>query len=115
MKKINLINRSILLIACTVGVVAFHFTPLKPVVKRKQPNVVIILADQWRGQAMGYLGKEKVQTPNIDSFAKEGLTLSQMVSNYPVCSPARAMLLTGTYPVKIECSVILIPNRHLMV
>lgn len=100
MKKINLINRSILLIACTVGVVAFHFTPLKPVVKRKQPNVVIILADQWRGQAMGYLGKEKVQTPNIDSFAKEGLTLSQMVSNYPVCSPARAMLLTGTYPVK---------------
>lgn len=66
----------------------------------KKPNVVIILADQWRGQAMGFLGKEKVQTPFLDSFAKQSLVLTQMVSNYPVCSPARAMLLTGKYPFK---------------
>ncbi|MEO6915973.1 MAG: sulfatase [Chitinophagaceae bacterium] len=63
-----------------------------------KPNVVIILADQWRGQAMGILGKEKVQTPFLDSFSKHSLVLTQMVSNYPVCSPARAMLLTGKYP-----------------
>lgn len=66
----------------------------------QNPNIVIILADQWRGQALGYIGKEKVQTPFIDSFAKQSLTLTQMVSNYPVCSPARAMLLTGNYPLK---------------
>lgn len=64
----------------------------------KQPNVLIILADQWRGQAIGFLGKEKVQTPYLDSFSKQSLVLTQMVSNYPVCSPARAMLLTGKYP-----------------
>lgn len=64
----------------------------------KKPNVMIILADQWRGQAMGFLGKEKVQTPFLDSFSKHSLVLTQMVSNYPVCSPARAMLLTGKYP-----------------
>ncbi|MEO6135407.1 MAG: sulfatase [Ginsengibacter sp.] len=64
----------------------------------KQPNVLIIMADQWRGQALGFLGKEKVQTPFLDSFSKQSLVLTQMVSNYPVCSPARAMLMTGKYP-----------------
>ena len=64
----------------------------------KQPNVLIIIADQWRGQAIGFLGKEKVQTPFLDSFSKQCLVLTQMVSNYPVCSPARAMLMTGKYP-----------------
>jgi arylsulfatase A-like enzyme len=67
---------------------------------QQKPNIVIILADQWKGKALGYLGKEKVQTPFIDAFAKQSLTLTQMVSNYPVCSPARAMLLTGNYPLK---------------
>ena len=73
---------------------------IKSVHRHGLPNIVVILTDQWRGQALGYLGKEKVKTPSLDSFAKESLTLTQMVSNYPVCSPARAMLLTGTYPVK---------------
>ncbi|MCU7552869.1 sulfatase [Chitinophagaceae bacterium LB-8] len=82
----------------------FLFSQTLPATAQKKPNqnpnVVIILADQWREQAIGYLGKEKVQTPHIDSFAKGSLTITQMVSNYPVCSPARAMLLTGTYPLK---------------
>lgn len=75
--------------------------------KNKKPNVVIILTDQWRGTALGYLGKEKVKMPNIDAFAKESLTISQMVANYPVCSPSRAMLLTGTYTSKnkVYCNV----------
>ena len=67
---------------------------------QKKPNVVIIIADQWRGQAMGFLGKEKVKTPFLDSFAKKSLVLTQMVSNFPLCSPARAMLMTGKYPFK---------------
>ncbi|MEO7463807.1 MAG: sulfatase [Ferruginibacter sp.] len=64
----------------------------------KRPNVLILLADQWSGESLGILGKEKVQTPYLDSFSKNSLVLTQMVSNYPVCSPARAMLLTGKYP-----------------
>jgi arylsulfatase A-like enzyme len=67
---------------------------------KKAPNIVVILVDQWRGQALGYLGKEKVITPNLDALAKEGLTLTQMVANNPVCSPSRAMFLTGTFPSK---------------
>ncbi|MEO5948761.1 MAG: sulfatase [Chitinophagaceae bacterium] len=66
----------------------------------KRPNIVILLADQWSAETLGALRKEKVQTPYLDSFAKKSLLLTQMVSNYPVCSPARAMLLTGKYPMK---------------
>jgi len=73
----------------------------------KQPNILVILTDQWRGQALGYLGEEKVKTPNIDALAAQSLTLTQMVTNYPVCSPARAMIFSGTYPAKskVPCNV----------
>ncbi len=99
----NLVKNKLLLISIvltTIGCVSSSSSISKKDAQPKKPNIVIILADQWRGQAVGFLGKEKVQTPNIDSFAKQSLVLTQMVSNYPVCSPARAMLLTGKYPFK---------------
>ena len=64
----------------------------------KRPNLVFVFPDQMRGQAMGFLNEEPVITPNLDKFAKESLVLPQTVSNYPVCSPFRAMLMTGKYP-----------------
>ena len=75
-------------------------TTQKKTVSQKQPNLLIIMADQWRAQATGFDGKEAVKTPYLDKYAKESLVLSQMVSNYPVCSPARAMLMTGQWPIK---------------
>ncbi|MGY8770265.1 MAG: sulfatase family protein [Pirellulales bacterium] len=62
------------------------------------PNLLFICADQWRGQALGFLGLEQVLTPNLDQLAAESLVLTQAVSNFPVCSPFRAMLMTGKYP-----------------
>ena len=64
----------------------------------KQPNLVFVFPDQMRGQAMGFLNEEPVITPNLDRFAQQALVLPQAVSNYPVCSPYRAMLMTGRYP-----------------
>lgn len=61
-------------------------------------NVVIVMADQFRGEAMGFLGKEAVKTPHLDRFAQQSVVLNQAVSSYPVSSPARAMFLTGAYP-----------------
>jgi arylsulfatase A-like enzyme len=69
-------------------------------INQKKPNLLLIIADQWRAQATGFEGKEPVKTPNLDKFSKESLILGQMISNYPVCSPARAMLMTGQYPIK---------------
>lgn len=53
-----------------------------------------------RGQALGCLGEDPVVTPNLDRFAAESLVLRQAVSNYPVCSPFRAILMTGKFPHK---------------
>ena len=63
------------------------------------PNLVIVFPDQMRGQALGFLGEDPVLTPNLDRFASESLALTQAASTYPVCSPARAMLMSGKYPI----------------
>ncbi len=67
--------------------------------QQKAPNLLIVFPDQMRGQAMGFTGEEPVLTPNLDKFAASGIVFNQAVSNYPVCSPFRAMLMTGKYPV----------------
>ncbi len=62
-----------------------------------RPNVVLVLADQWRAQACGYAGNGQVQTPNIDQFAARSHNFSRALSGIPVCTPARGCLLTGQY------------------
>lgn len=63
-----------------------------------KPNVVFVLTDQWRAQDVGYAGNEQVQTPAIDQLATEGVVFTKTVSTIPVCTPARATLMTGKYP-----------------
>ena len=64
----------------------------------RRPNVVILLADQWRGQALGCAGDPNARTPRLDRLASQGVMLATAVSNCPVCSPFRASLMTGRYP-----------------
>lgn len=64
----------------------------------QKPNVLLVFSDQHRADAMHYEGDPYVQTPNFDKMAQEGVVLSNMISPSPVCSPARASLLTGIYP-----------------
>lgn len=68
--------------------------------KIKKPNIVFVLADQWRAQSMGYANNTNVKTPNLDQLASEGVCFTNAVSTNPVCTPYRAMLLTGQYPLK---------------
>lgn len=78
----------------------FPLSLMGQVNKNQRPNIVLVFIDQWRAQAVGYTGLENVKTPYIDAFAKESLVLRQMVANYPLCAPSRAMLFSGTYPSK---------------
>lgn len=64
----------------------------------KRPNIVFVVPDQFRQQAMGFRGEDPVRTPYLDRFAKEALSVENAISNYPVCSPYRGMLFTGQYP-----------------
>lgn len=62
------------------------------------PNILFVFPDQMRGQALGFLKEDPVLTPNLDRFAQESVVFTQAVSNYPLCSPYRASLMTGKYP-----------------
>jgi arylsulfatase A-like enzyme len=64
----------------------------------RRPNVLLILPDQLRAQALGCMGNPDVRTPHIDRLAAEGTLFRQTFANTPVCCPARATLLTGKYP-----------------
>jgi arylsulfatase A-like enzyme len=64
----------------------------------KKPNVVFVFADQWRAQATGFAGDTNARTPVLDNLAKSSVQFTTAVSHCPVCSPYRASLLTGQYP-----------------
>lgn len=61
-------------------------------------NLLFVFADQWRAGAMGYAKEDPVKTPNMDKFCKESTYCDHTFSTFPVCSPHRASLMTGKYP-----------------
>lgn len=65
----------------------------------QRPNLLFVFADQWRRQSVGFMKEDPVFTPNIDNFARESLVLDNATSSCPLCSPHRAALLTGKYPI----------------
>ena len=64
---------------------------------KKAPNLVYVFPDQFRAMGLGCMGEDPVYTPNLDGFAAQSLNLTQACSTRPVCSPHRAMLMTGKY------------------
>jgi len=63
-----------------------------------KPNIVFVLTDQWRAQAFGYAGDPNVKTPHLDALAARSINFQTAVSVCPVCTPYRASLMTGKYP-----------------
>ena len=68
-----------------------------PAGDRSRPNVLWIFADQLRFQALGSSGDPNVSTPNLDRLAAEGVRCTTAVSQYPVCTPFRAGLMTSRH------------------
>ena len=62
------------------------------------PNILFVIADQWRAQAFGFAGDPNVKTPHFDRFERQSVHFPQAVAGMPVCSPTRASLLTGQRP-----------------
>ena len=63
-----------------------------------RPHVVYLLADDMGYADTGYHGSE-IKTPNLDKLAAQGAKLEQFYVQ-PVCSPTRAGLMTGRYPMR---------------
>ena len=78
--------------------------------QERRPNIVVILADDLGNADLGYRGSD-IKTPNIDKLAKEGVQLESF-HGMPVCTPARAALMTGRYPMRYGLQTLVIfPNQ----
>lgn len=64
----------------------------------RQPNFVVIMADDLGIGDVGCFGASDARTPHLDHMANEGIRFTDWHANSPVCSPSRASLLTGKYP-----------------
>lgn len=64
---------------------------------RRRPNVLFVMADEWRAQAFGHMGDTNARTPALDRFSREAISFSEAISGTPVCCPARASIVTGQY------------------
>ncbi|WP_247236339.1 sulfatase [Telluribacter sp. SYSU D00476] len=65
--------------------------------ERKQPNVVVILTDDQRWDALGVAGNPYLKTPHIDKLAAEGVYFKNYFCTTSLCSPSRASILSGKY------------------
>ena len=66
----------------------------------RPPNIIVILADDLGYGDVSVQGSGVIQTPHIDRLAEEGLRMTSFYAAAPVCSPSRAGLLTGRYPLR---------------
>jgi arylsulfatase A-like enzyme len=83
-----------LLLVLTVNVNA-----QKKAIKKPQPNVIFIIADDLGYTDIGVYGSSFYETPKIDQLAKNATRFTNGYANCPVCSPSRASFQTGKYPV----------------
>ncbi len=78
------------------------------------PNIVLVLTDDLGYGDLGSYGAEAISTPNLDRMAEDGVKLSNFYSAAPLCSPSRASLLTGRYPIRTMVTGSLYPSGSLM-
>src|SRR6516165_9351568 len=65
--------------------------------RRKKPNVIVIITDDQRWNAMSLAGHKHLKTPNIDRLGKEGVWFKNAFCTTSLCSPSRASILSGVY------------------
>ncbi len=81
---ILLLVETILLVSCSVK-------------KAENPNIIFILTDDQRWDALGYAGNNIIQTPEMDLLAKEGVYFKNAFVTTPICAASRASIFTGLF------------------
>lgn len=69
-----------------------------PLLAQTRPHIILLMADQYRGDCLGAAGNREIQTPYLDRLARGGVNFRAAYSSTPTCTPARAALLTGMSP-----------------
>jgi arylsulfatase A-like enzyme len=69
-------------------------------VEPARPNIIVIFADDLGYSDLGCYGSPTIRTPRLDRMASEGLRFTDFYAAAEVCTPSRAALLTGRYPIR---------------
>ena len=91
------------------GTLGLFSCATSPTQEQKLPNVIYVFPDQFRNHALSFWNEKEfaehinftadpTHTPVLNDFAKESVVLTSAISNFPLSSPHRGMLLTGMYP-----------------
>ena len=71
-----------------------------PAARKRPPNFIVVLADDLGYGDIGANGSRAIRTPNIDRLAADGLLMTDAYASANICTPSRAGLLTGRYPIR---------------
>jgi arylsulfatase A len=84
----------------------------EPILKQgnKPPNIILIYTDDLGYADIGVYGATGFKTPNIDNLANNGIQFKDYYSAAPTCTPSRAALLTGCYPVRVGLPFVVGPK-----
>jgi len=95
MKRYNCVKIGFVI---TFGLGSLIGSVLCPTYAATRPNILLIMTDQQRVDAVSLVGNPWLKTPNLDSLATQGVYFLRMYCPYPLCSPSRASLHTGRFP-----------------
>ncbi len=98
--KILPMNKGLIVGALTLGILPLMNGCTSQ--EKRSPDIVIFLVDDLGITDLGCYGNHFHQTPNIDKLADEGIRYTDAYASCPVCSPSRASLMTGKYPVRVD-------------
>lgn len=87
---------AVMVIACALAIAGTAMAA-----SSKQPNVILIMADDLGYGDLSCYGSEKIRTPVLDKMASEGVRLTSFYAGCTVCTPSRMALLTGAYPARV--------------
>ena len=76
----------------------------------KKPNIILINCDDLGYGDLGCYGSKTIATPNLDEMARKGTRFTDFYAAAAVCSPSRAALLTGRYPIRTGVTRVLFPD-----
>ncbi len=84
----------------------------RPLISRA-PNVIVIFTDDQGYHDLGCYGADDIPTPAIDAMAAQGVRFTDFYSASSVCTPSRAALMTGCYPLRVSLTHVLFPAARI--
>ena len=100
MQQTGIDRRGFLQSGASLAALAALSQPAFAQASRRKPNIIVVLADDLGYGDLGAYGAKLIRTPNLDRMAKEGAKLTSFYASANICTPSRAGLMTGRYPIR---------------